>query len=178
MYEFDLYQISYHSKKERKFLIWIKSQKQCIFGILILMGIGSKCMPDRGLYGFWSLWRFWVSPRKREGGPMPLSISDPLSLFNHTSSSILYRKLLIGILMKLCPGFRIYCESVSCSGKVSNLFGNLLIKEMAIVVLCSGYTQNRHPPPPIQSISSAFTDEDRKGQISPIIHYQIGDIRL
>ena len=61
---------------------------------------------------------------------------------------------------------------------MSNLFGNLLIKEMAIVVLCSGYTQNRHPPPPIQSISSAFTDEDRKGQISPMIHNQIGNIRL
>ena len=43
---------------------------------------------------------------------------------------------------------------------MSNLFGNLLIKEMAIVVLCSGYTRNRHPPPPIQSISSAFTDEE------------------
>ena len=35
-------------------------------------------------------------------------------------------------------GFRIYCESFSFSGKVSNFFGNLLIKEMAIVVLCPG----------------------------------------
>ena len=47
---------------------------------------------------------------------------------------------------------------------MSNLFGNLLIKEMAIVVLCSVYTQNRHPPPPIQSIRSAFTNVGRKGQ--------------
>ena len=59
-----------------------------------------------------------------------------------------------------------------------NLFGSLLIKEMAIVVSYLRYTRNRFPPPPIQSIGSAFADEDRKGQIMPMIHYQIGDIRL
>ena len=40
------------------------------------------------------------------------------------------------------------------------------------------FTRNRFPPPPIQSIGSAFPDEDRKGQIAPMIHYQIGDIHL
>ena len=44
-------------------------------------------------------------------------------------------------------GFRIYCESISFSGKVSNFFGNLLIKEMAIVVLCSGLKPDQTSSP-------------------------------